>query len=52
MGEVILPAGAEIDMPSPETAQNRLGILVVMCAKLAGLAGVLCIFHNVSMPTG
>ena len=46
MGEVTLKARAEVNVPPPETAYCRLGILVVMCAKLAVLAGVLLLCHN------
>ena len=44
MGEIGLPARAEVDVPAPEAAEQRLGILVVMCAELAGFAGVV-LFH-------
>ena len=45
MGEEILPARAPIDVPAPETAFSRLGILVVSCAELAVLAGVSVACH-------
>ena len=40
MGEIVLPARAEIDVPAPETPKQGLGILVVGCAELAVLARV------------
>ena len=45
MGEVTLETRAEVDVPAPEAAQGRFGVLVVMCAELAVLAGILLI-HN------
>ena len=42
MGEVCLPAGAEVDMPAPESSEGRLRAPVIVCAKLAFLTGVLC----------
>ena len=44
MGEVGLEAGAEVDVPAPETAQRRFGIPVVVGPELAVLAVIL--FHN------
>ena len=41
--EIAAPAGAEINLPTPETTDERLGILVVLSTKLAVLAGIL---HN------
>ena len=35
MREVRLEAGAEIDMPAPEPAEERLGVLVVVSAEFA-----------------
>ena len=46
VGEVVLPTRAEIDVPTPEAAEGRLGILVVVCAELAVLAGVGCLCHR------
>ena len=40
MGEIRLEAGAEVDVPTPESAQERLRGLVVMRAELAVFAGV------------
>ena len=40
MGEVVLPAGAEVDVPAPEAAQGRFRVPVVVSAELAVLAGV------------
>ena len=42
MGEIGLEAGAEIDMPAPDAAEDRFGILVVMRPELAVFAGILC----------
>ena len=42
MGEIGLEARAEIDVPAPEPAEGRFGILVVMSPELAGFAGILC----------
>ncbi len=42
MGEILLPAWAEIDMPAPETSYYRLGILIIMWAELTVLARILC----------
>ena len=42
VGEVVLPAGAEFDVPAPETAGKRFGILVVFGPERAGFAGVRC----------
>ena len=42
MGEVGLPAGAEVDVPAPESSEGRLRAPVIVCAKLAFLTGVLC----------
>ena len=44
VGEEGLEAGAEVDMPAPEAAEDRFGILVVVRPELAVLARVLC--HN------
>ena len=41
--EIAAPAGTEINLPTPETTDERLGILVVLSTKLAVLAGIL---HN------
>ena len=40
MREIALESRAEIDMPTPESADERLGILVVVRAELAVFAGV------------
>ena len=45
MGEIVLPAGAEIDVPAPDTAGERLGIVVVLCPEGAGFAGVMLFCH-------
>ncbi len=42
MGEVSLPAGAEVDMPAPESSKGRLRAPVIVGAELAFLTGVLC----------
>ena len=42
MCEIGLEARAEIDVPAPETTDDRLGILVVVSPELAGLAGIAC----------
>ena len=42
VGEVRLPAGAEVDVPAPESSEGRLRAPVIVCAKLAFLTGVLC----------
>jgi len=41
MGEIVLPPGAEVDVPSPEPADKRLGILVILRPQRAVFAGVL-----------
>ncbi len=46
VGEIGLPAGAEIDVPAPEPSERRLGILIVVRLELAGLAGVVLGFHG------
>ena len=43
MGEIVLPARAEVNVPAPETPEQGLGILVVRCAELAVLARVGCL---------
>ena len=50
VGEVGLPAGAEVDVPAPEAAEGRLGPPVVVGAELAVLAGVFS--HNVKVFQG
>ena len=45
MREVGLPARAEIDMTTPDAAQGRFGVPIVVCAKLAGLARIFLLFH-------
>jgi hypothetical protein len=40
MVEVSLEARAEVDMPAPEPTEERLGIPVIVSAKLTGFAGV------------
>ena len=42
MSKVRLEARAEIDVPTPKTPKDRLGILVVVRPELAILARVLC----------
>ena len=42
MREIILEARAEIDVPAPETAEDGLGILVVVSPEFAGFAGIVC----------
>ena len=42
MGEVILPAWTEIDVPAPESSQKRFGIIVICGPELAVFARVLC----------
>ena len=41
-GEVSLPAGAEVDVPAPESSEGRLRAPVIVGAELAFLTGVLC----------
>ena len=41
MSKISLESRAEIDMPTPEPTEEGFGILIVMCAELAGFAGVL-----------
>jgi hypothetical protein len=41
MGEICFETGAEVDMPAPEPAKDRFGILVVVRVELAVLARVL-----------
>ena len=41
MSKIGLKSRAEIDMPTPESTEERFGILVVMRAQLAVFAGVL-----------
>ena len=43
MGEEVFPARAPVDVPAPEAAFGRFGVLVVRCAELAILAGILLI---------
>lgn len=45
VSEVAFEAWAEINVPAPETAQGRFGVLVVVCAELAVLAGVFLFCH-------
>ena len=42
--EIASPTGAEIDLPTPKTADQRLGILVILRTKLAILTRIL---HNI-----
>ena len=42
VGEIGLEAGTEIDVPAPDAAKGRFGVLVIVCAKLTGFARVLC----------
>ena len=46
MGEVVFPARAEVDVPAPDAAGERFGVVVVLCPEGAGLAGVL-LSHNI-----
>jgi hypothetical protein len=46
MGEVGLEAWAEVDVPAPETAPERLGTLLIMRPELTGLAGIMLLCHN------
>ena len=46
VGEIVLPAGTEVDVPAPESSERRLGPLVIVSAELAGFAGVLCHGQN------
>ena len=45
VGKIGPEARAEVNMPAPETADGRFGILVIMCAELAVLAGVFLFSH-------
>ena len=47
MSEEAFEARAEVDVPSPEAAQGRFGVLVVMRAELAVLARVFLFSHDV-----
>jgi hypothetical protein len=40
VGEIGLETWTEIDMPAPEPAPERLGILLIMRPELTGLAGI------------
>ena len=51
MGEVALEAGAEVDVPTPEAAQGRFGVLVVLCPETASFAGKFLFCHIVQMIT-
>jgi len=42
MGEIALPARAEVDMPAPETSAEGLWVLVVLGPQRAGFTGVGC----------
>ena len=44
--KVCLPAGTEVDMPPPEAAEERLGILVILSPEFTGLTGVVLLGHN------
>ena len=46
VGEVVLPAGAEVDVPAPDAAGEGFGVAVVLCPEGAGLAGVM-LSHNI-----
>ncbi len=46
MGEEILPAGAEVDMPAPEPAECRFRILVIVGAELTVLARETLVRHG------
>ena len=48
MGEIVLPAGAEVNVPAPKTPEEGLGIIVVGCAELAVLARVGCLLCHKS----
>ena len=41
VSEVVLPTRAEVDVPAPESADKRLGVLVILGPERAGFAGVL-----------
>ena len=45
MGEEVLEARAEVYVPAPEAADGGLGVLVVVSAKLAVLAGEFLFSH-------
>ncbi len=45
MGEIVLPAGAETNVPAPKAPKERFRVLVIVSAELAVLArvgGLLC----------
>ena len=42
MNEILFPARTEIDVPTPETSYQGLGIPVIMRAELTVLARILC----------
>jgi hypothetical protein len=48
IGEIGPEARAEIDVPAPEAAQYTLGVLVIVSAELAGLAGKFLFSHGIS----
>ena len=51
MGEVALEAGVEVDVPTPEAAYGRFGVLVVLCPETASFAGKFLFCHIVQMIT-
>ena len=46
MGEIGTEAGAEVDMPAPESADGRFGIFVVVSPETAGLTRVFLFSHS------
>lgn len=46
VGEEGLEAWAEVDVPAPEPAPERLGTLFIVRPELAGLAGIMLLCHN------
>ena len=53
MCEIILPPRAEVDMPPPEAADQRLRIPIIMCPQLAVLARVcFCLSHGFNVLIG
>ena len=53
MCEIILPPRAEVDMPPPEAADQRLRIPIIMCPQLAVLARVcFCLSHGFDVSIG
>jgi len=46
VGEICHPSGTEIDVPAPESAQDTLGIFVVLCLEAARLTGEFLFSHG------